>query len=77
MTGANGWEEDGKTTIWFRKKMGGCTSDNMKKADHPFEGSLHLIWAHGQDSSDNDFYADDELKFHSKENSGIDVFCKW
>lgn len=57
LTGAVGWEEDGTTTIWFRKKV-----DQSDKADHEFYGSLKLIWAHGR--SDDSFFADDELKYH-------------
>ena len=58
LTGALGWEEDGKTFVMFRRKM--VTSG---KADHPFKDKLHFVWAHGQ--TGDDFYAADELKYHS------------
>ena len=63
---AYGWQEDGKTTLRFKKDLG-CD----RKADHVFEGNLMFIWAIGQ--SGNSFYPNDELKFHTKPNSGVGV----
>lgn len=54
---AAGWEENGVTTIMFRRDV---STDSP--ADHDFDGKLKLIWAHGQDG--NDFYKQDELKYH-------------
>ena len=69
---AYGWEEDGNTILRFKKKLGGDGT-----ADQPFQGDLTLIWAHGQDQSTNSFYANDELKFHLTENSGVASISKF
>ncbi len=57
LTAAIGWEEDGTTTVMFRRPLKGGA-----KADHDFGGELEFIWAHGRD--DKDFYAEDEIKYH-------------
>lgn len=69
MTGALGWEEDGVTTIMFRKKV-----ETDEKTDYKFKGELHFIWAHGR--NDHPFYRDDELKYHSLSNRGSLVVGK-
>ena len=58
LTGSLAWEEDGKTFVMFRRKMAGSAN-----GDHPFKDKLHFVWAHGQ--TGDDFYAADELKYHS------------
>lgn len=60
LTAAIGWEEDGVTTVIFRKPVVG--SRDSGKADHDFTGLLKVIWANGQ--AGVDFYKDDELKYH-------------
>ena len=59
---SSAWEEDGKTTIRFIKKI----SEGV--ADHPLEGKLTLIWAYGQEDT---FYRADHLKYHGRKNRGI------
>ncbi len=57
-------------------------------ADHSLSGVMQVIWAHGQDQGDYshrplsglergnpsilDFYRDDELKYHGRDNRGTD-----
>ena len=50
------WEEDGRTVMIFRRKVGGGV------ADHPLEGKTHFIWATGQSDG---FYGEDQFKWHS------------
>ena len=57
LTAAAGWEEDGTTTIMFRKPV-----DSGDMADNKFEGDLKFIYAFGQ--TPTDFYKADELKYH-------------
>ena len=52
---AAGWEEDGYTTIVFRKPV--ASSDRF---DHDFSNTLTFIYAHGQNNG-NDFYVEDEV----------------
>ena len=66
LTGAVAWEENGKTTVIFRKKK---VSDH--KTDHDLKGHLRVIWAHGQ--SGDGFYAEDELKYHGSNRGEFDV----
>ena len=63
LLGAVGWEENGVTTVWFRKKV-----ESGLKADHAFYGRLKLIWAYGR--SDDLFYKPDEIKYHGAGNRG-------
>lgn len=85
ITASIGWEEDGETTIIFRKKMvaNGPTDHSI------LNDNMHVIWAVGQkqgeyshsphsglessteEASVPNFYHDDELKYHGKENRGI------
>jgi len=85
ITAALGWEEDGETTIIFRKKLvaNGPTDHSITNA------AMHVIWAVGQkqgeyshsphsgleskeeQASVPNFYHDDELKYHGKENRGV------
>ena len=85
ITAALGWEEDGETTIIFRKKLvaNGPTDHSITNA------AMHVIWAVGQkqgeyshsphsgleskeeEASVPNFYHDDELKYHGKENRGV------
>ena len=83
LTAAIGWEEDGETTIVFRKKLSanGPTDHSITNED------MHVIWAVGQeqgmyshrppsgleagDPSVPNFYHDDELKYHGKDNRGV------
>jgi len=76
ITGATGWESDGKTVIIFRRKV--TTMDGP--TDYPLKGSMHVIWARGQESQEYnhrpssgletektsvpEFYAQDEIKYH-------------
>ena len=60
LTAAIGWEEDGVTTVMFRKPVTG--SRDSGKSDHDFSGLLKVIWAYGQQGVD--FFKDDELKYH-------------
>jgi len=60
LTAAVGWEEDGVTTIIFRKPVSG--SRDSGKSDHDFNGLLKVIWAYGQ--SGVPFYKEDEIKYH-------------
>ncbi|KAF2359756.1 DOMON domain [Trinorchestia longiramus] len=80
LTAALGWEEDGVTTIVFRRPL-----QASHPSDQPFEpGLMHIIWAMGQESgqyvhsppsglekggtpSVPDFYKRDELKYHGKQ----------
>jgi len=66
LTAAIGWEEDGVTTVIFRKPASGAQDSG--KQDHNFDGKMTLIWAYGQ--SGNEFYQEDELKYHSGRNRG-------
>jgi len=59
---SHAWEEDGRTNMRFIRKLKGGT------ADHDIGDTMTLIWAHGQ--SDN-FYLDDQLKYHGKTSRGI------
>ncbi|KAK4296451.1 hypothetical protein Pmani_031050 [Petrolisthes manimaculis] len=79
LTAALGWEEDGVTTILFRRKL-----EATHPTDHPIKDELtHVIWAKGQEpgryihspssgleaaqaSSIPDFYRPDEIKYHGK-----------
>ncbi|CAK1589864.1 unnamed protein product [Parnassius mnemosyne] len=68
VTAASGFEENGVTTIMFRRKI---------KAKEPTDHSLvddlmHVIWAHGQEKSPKgDFYRPDELKYHGHGQRGV------
>jgi len=64
---AAGWEEDGITTIMFRKPVYAG-----HKTDNSFRGEILFIYAFGQDGLD--FYAEDEFKYHGRSNRGSDVF---
>ena len=85
LTAAIGWEEDGETTIIFRKKMAA-----NGPTDHSIiDDQMHVIWATGQEqgqyshrphsgleskdetASVPNFYHDDELKYHGKDNRGV------
>ncbi|XP_076093914.1 uncharacterized protein LOC143064737 [Mytilus galloprovincialis] len=79
LLGAYGYEENGYTTIIFRKKMSA-----MERADLPIlDEHMHVIWARGQDQGDfvhfpatgidgvpasslniPNYYRDDEFKYH-------------
>eukprot|EP00092_Neocalanus_flemingeri_P024776 GFUD01026865.1.p1 GENE.GFUD01026865.1~~GFUD01026865.1.p1 ORF type:complete len:678 (-),score=153.52 GFUD01026865.1:380-2230(-) len=83
LTAAIGWEEDGETTIIFRKKLSanGPTDHSITNEE------MHIIWATGQEQgmyshspasgleagnpSVPNFYHDDELKYHGKDNRGV------
>lgn len=59
-----GFEENGVTTIIFRKKL---VAD--VPTDHTLDDALtHVIWAKGQEptesSTNKDFYQPDEIKYH-------------
>lgn len=63
-----GFEENGVTTIIFRKKL---VAD--EPTDHTLDDALtHVIWAKGQEptgleaesSTNKDFYQPDEIKYH-------------
>ena len=56
LTSAAAWEQDGMTTIRFRKSTKGGDGDQ------PFSGRMNIIWATGQKS--NNFYKEDQLKYH-------------
>ena len=58
LSAAAGWEEDGVTTIMFRRPV-----NPPDMTDNAFENNLHMIFAYGQASAD--FYMEDELKYHS------------
>ena len=85
LTSATGWEEDGITTLVFRKPL-----QANGPTDHSIvEEEMHVIWATGQEQgmyshspasgleskaeepSQPDFYKDDELKYHGKKNRGV------
>ena len=59
LTGAIGWEEDGMTKIMFRKV---AESGAVDPADWNFEGTLHLVWSHGQNGHEH--FVTDEIKYH-------------
>ena len=76
LTAAGGYEENGVTTIIFRKKM-----ETNEPTDHSIvDDFMHVIWAKGQESgkyihvptsglekemaSVKEFYQPDELKYH-------------
>ena len=69
MTAAIGWEEDGVTTVMFRKPVTG--SRDAGKSDHDFYGLLKIIWAYGQ--SGVDFYKEDEVKYHGGNRGSISL----
>ncbi|XP_013138418.1 PREDICTED: proteoglycan 4-like isoform X2 [Papilio polytes] len=68
ITAASGFEENGVTTIMFRRKI---------KAKEPTDHSLvddemHVIWALGQENSSlGEFYRADELKYHGHGQRGV------
>jgi len=63
LTAAIGWEEDGVTTVIFRKPA--SDAQDSGKQDHNFDGKMTVIWAYGQRYFDTaDFYNEDELKYH-------------
>ncbi|XP_075986208.1 DOMON-like domain-containing protein nahoda isoform X1 [Anticarsia gemmatalis] len=76
ITAASGYEENGVTTIMFRKKI-----KAKEPTDHSIvDDTMHVIWARGQEpkkyvhsppsglergtASTGDFYRQDELKYH-------------
>ncbi|XP_063630295.1 uncharacterized protein LOC134801598 isoform X2 [Cydia splendana] len=76
ITASSGFEENGVTTIMFRKKL-----QAKEPTDHSIvDDAMHLIWARGQEpgkyrhsppsgieqgtASVKDFYRQDELKYH-------------
>jgi len=67
LTAAVGWEENGITTIMFRKPI----SSYDVHTDNDFQSVITLIWAHGQSGSS--FYADDILKHHGINKGRIDM----
>jgi hypothetical protein len=83
LTSAMGWEVDGVTTIVFRKPLqANSPTDHSIGMEE-----MHVIWATGQEQgayshspasgletgepSVPDFYKEDELKYHGKENRGV------
>ena len=62
---AAAWEEDGETSIRFIRKLAAGGD-----GDHAMEGSMTLIWAHGQLTS---FYKEDQLKYHGRSSRGTNV----
>merc|ERR1719348_431680 len=67
---SHAWEEDGKTIMRFIKKVEDGT------ADHALKGKLTLIWAYGgwdEGKADDDFYKEDQLKFHGHTRDRIGV----
>jgi len=82
LSSAMGWEEDGVTTLIFRKPL-----QANGPTDHSIlDEEMHVIWAVGQqqgeyshspksgleteEASLPDFYHEDELKYHGKVNRG-------
>ena len=75
---ASAWEEDGKTTIRFIKKITEGVADHPLEVIYPqlvssgniclVQGKLTLIWAYGQEDT---FYKADHLKYHGRKNRGI------
>lgn len=77
ISSATGWEENGITTLIFRRKI--YSSD---PTDHSLTGSMSVIWARGQEhgmyvhfpksglekekASIPNFYAQDEIKYHGQ-----------
>ncbi|ODM97332.1 Cell surface glycoprotein 1 [Orchesella cincta] len=77
ITSATGWEMNGITTIIFRRKM-----KATDPTDHSIDGTMHLIWARGQEHGEYvhlpksglergkpsvpNFYAQDEIKYHGQ-----------
>ncbi|XP_050356649.1 uncharacterized protein LOC126777614 isoform X2 [Nymphalis io] len=71
ISAASGFEDNGVTTIMFRKKI-----KAKEPSDHSFvDDMMHVIWARGQEYghyvhsppagvSKGDFYRPDELKYH-------------
>lgn len=66
LTGALGWEVDGRTYIMFRKPV-----KAIDDADHDFLGTLSFIWAHGQENAE--FYTADELKYHGGNRGHMEI----
>jgi len=77
LSAAVGWEEDGVTTIIFRKKLSanGPTDHTIGNEE------MHVIWAHGQEEEGYTaspryspavpgFFKDDVLKYHGRTNRG-------
>ena len=68
---ATGWEEDGTTTVMFRKPVNPADT-----TDNAFENMVTLIYAYGQ--PETEFYRTDELKYHlgNRGKKGkITLFC--
>lgn len=81
---AFGYEEDGITTIFFKKSLVAS-----EKSDHSIEkGPMHVIWAWGQDPINylhdppsalevspvgrpENFYSNDVLRYHGVLNRGV------
>ena len=85
ITAAIGWERDGETTIVFRKKLSASgptdhsiVNENMHviwalgqdQGDYSHSPKSGLE-SSGVTASVPDFYHDDELKYHGKENRGV------
>ena len=82
LTAAMGFEENGITTIAFRRSL-----QSQEPSDHTIEETMMLIWAVGQthgnynhkpdsglekgQASILDFYRPDEVKYHGKLNRGF------
>ncbi|KPJ20098.1 Cell surface glycoprotein 1 [Papilio machaon] len=68
VTAASGFEENGVTTIMFRRKI-----KAKEPTDHSIvDDEMHVIWAHGQENSQlGDFYRPDELKYHGHGQRGV------
>merc|ERR1712106_902406 len=70
LTSAHAWESNGKTFMRFTKRAEGGIGD------HNLAGKLTLIWAYGgwdEGNPDDDFYKDDQLKFHGHSRDRIGV----
>ncbi|TMS34383.1 hypothetical protein L596_001992 [Steinernema carpocapsae] len=64
LTGAAAYEQDGQTTVVFRRKL-----QSTDTADHSIvPGPMTVIWAKG--NIENDFFKKDIIRYHGKHNRG-------
>ena len=84
LTAAMGFEENGVTTIAFRRSL-----ESSDPSDHSISENMMLIWSVGQthgnynhrpesglergQASVLDFYRPDEVKYHGKHNRGTSI----
>lgn len=71
LVSGHAWDKNGMTIVRFIRSLDGGV------ADHPLRGKLTVVWAYGgwaDGKVDDDFYKEDQLKFHghSRDRIGVD-----